>query len=103
MTFDSKKFIPLDFSHVYYDEDDFPISFLMACFTLIPQVILIIYPTIILSRREMEACMMFTGQLLNEGLNEYLKRHLKQDRPFQLRKFKFLLDNNNNNKKKMKI
>lgn len=92
MTFDStikKNFIPLDFSHVYYDQDDFPVSFLMACLTLIPQVILVIYPTIILSRREMEACMMFTGQLLNEVLNMYLKQHLKQNRPSQIRKYIF--------------
>lgn len=76
----------LDFSHVFYDTED-PVSLALACLSLTPQVLLVSYATLMLSRREMETFMMFAGQLASELLNEFIKRLIKQDRPNELCKF----------------
>ncbi|KAG5999122.1 hypothetical protein E4U54_002052 [Claviceps lovelessii] len=70
----------LSVTHVYYDPDD-PISLLCAYLALLPQVLCVVYATLILSTREVEILFMFAGQLACEALNFLLKRLIKEERP----------------------
>jgi hypothetical protein len=71
---------PLDFTHVVYNVED-PLSLVFAMISLVPQVLVIVYATLIFSRREAETIMMFGGQVACELINAYLKTVLKQERP----------------------
>lgn len=70
----------LKVTHVFYNPND-PLSLLSAYLALIPQGLMVIYVTLIYSRREIEVLLMFVGQLLCEGANWRLKRLIKEDRP----------------------
>lgn len=70
----------LELFEVYYDDSD-PLALLCAVASLVPQIILIIYATLIFSRREMETLMLLGGQVACEVANNILKRQIKQDRP----------------------
>lgn len=72
--------IPLDFTHVFYDAED-KLSLLMAVLSLVPQLLLVVYATLILSRREAETGLMFAGQIASEVVNEWCKKQFKQERP----------------------
>jgi dolichyldiphosphatase len=67
-------------THVYYNPAD-PLSFISACLALIPQALMVIYVTLIYSRREIEVVLMLIGQLVNELANWILKRLIKEERP----------------------
>jgi dolichyldiphosphatase len=75
-----KAMIPLDFTYVAYDPSDL-MSMVFAIISLTPQVILVVYATLICSRREAESIMMLGGQFACELVNIYLKRIIKQERP----------------------
>jgi len=58
-----------------------PISHACAWLALVPQVLCIVYVTLIWSTREAEVLLMFAGQMGCEALNWVLKRVLKEERP----------------------
>ncbi|KAK9447828.1 phosphatidic acid phosphatase type 2/haloperoxidase [Limtongia smithiae] len=70
----------LRFTHVYYDADD-PLANAFAWVSLAPQTILVVYATMICSRREAETLLLLLGQLACEASNSVLKRIVRQDRP----------------------
>jgi dolichyldiphosphatase len=70
----------LKVTHVYYDPSD-PLSLISAYLALIPQALMVIYVTLIYSRREIEVVLMFIGQLFCEFSNWILKRLIKENRP----------------------
>ncbi|KAG5359085.1 Palmitoyl-protein thioesterase-dolichyl pyrophosphate phosphatase fusion 1 [Yarrowia sp. C11] len=70
----------LELFEVYYDDSD-ALAMVCAFASLIPQIILIVYATLIFSRREMETLMLLGGQVACEVSNNILKRAIKQDRP----------------------
>ena len=70
----------LKVTHVYYNPSD-PLSLVSAYVALVPQALMVIYVTLIYSRREIEIVLMFGGQLLCELTNWTLKRLIKEDRP----------------------
>jgi dolichyldiphosphatase len=72
--------IAFDATHVLYNKGD-KLGAFLAVISLAPQSLLIVYSTLIFSRREIETILMFGGQVGCELMNEYLKRTLKQDRP----------------------
>ena len=72
--------VSLGVTHVYYNPFD-PISLISAYLALIPQALMVIYVTLIYSRREIEVVLMFIGQLLSELGNWILKRLIKEERP----------------------
>jgi dolichyldiphosphatase len=57
------------------------LSMVLAVSSLCPLVILIMLGTLILSRRDLHTISLLTGQLLNECVNQLLKRWAKQPRP----------------------
>ncbi|KLJ10758.1 dolichyldiphosphatase [Blastomyces silverae] len=73
----------LSLTHVHYNPDD-PISLVSAFLALVPQAICIIYVTLIWATREVEVLLMFAGQMLCEGLNFFLKRLIREERPAQM-------------------
>ncbi|KLO79937.1 CAX4 protein [Fusarium fujikuroi] len=70
----------LSVTHVYYDPDDH-ISLACAYLALLPQVLCVVYATLVLFTREVEVALMFLGQLACEVLNFALKRLIKEERP----------------------
>lgn len=61
------------------------LSHAFAYFALVPQFLLIVYATLILSTREIEIAMALAGQLACEAVNWVLKRHFKEERPERMR------------------
>lgn len=72
--------VSLAVTHVYYRPNDL-FSLISAYLALIPQALMVIYVTLIYSRREIEVLLMFSGQLLCELANWILKRLIKEERP----------------------
>ncbi|KAK9467171.1 PAP2 superfamily-domain-containing protein [Lipomyces arxii] len=70
----------LRFTHVYYDSEDW-FAFAMAWISLVPQIICVIYVTLIFSRREIETVLMLIGQLASEAFNHLLKKYFREERP----------------------
>jgi dolichyldiphosphatase len=70
----------LKVTHVFYDPED-PLSLISAYLALIPQGLMVVYVTLIYSRREIELVLMFVGQLLSELANTILKKIIKEHRP----------------------
>ncbi|KAK0638670.1 phosphatidic acid phosphatase type 2/haloperoxidase [Cercophora newfieldiana] len=70
----------LSLTHVYYNPSD-PLSLLSAYLALLPQALIIVYTTLLLSTREAEVALTFAGQLVCEALNFALKRLIKEERP----------------------
>lgn len=70
----------LELFEVCYEDSD-PLALVFAVASLVPQIILVIYATLIFSRREMETLMLLGGQVACEVSNNILKRQIKQDRP----------------------
>lgn len=58
-----------------------PIAYLCAWLALVPQVLTVVYTTLIWSSREIEIILMFAGQMGCEVLNFLLKRLIKGERP----------------------
>ncbi|EPY49496.1 palmitoyl protein thioesterase-dolichol pyrophosphate phosphatase fusion 1 [Schizosaccharomyces cryophilus OY26] len=68
------------FSHFFYHVDDFWKS-IMELFSLIPQIIGIMYLTVMVTNRELDTFMQFGGQVTNEALNYVIKNIVKDPRP----------------------
>ncbi|WBW71703.1 palmitoyl protein thioesterase/ dolichol pyrophosphate phosphatase fusion protein Pdf1 [Schizosaccharomyces osmophilus] len=68
------------FSHFFYHVDDFWKS-IMELFSLIPQIIGIMYLTVMVTNRELDTFMQFGGQVTNEVLNYVIKIVVKHPRP----------------------
>ncbi|CAG8694468.1 4757_t:CDS:2 [Cetraspora pellucida] len=77
---ETQSLISLSLTNVEFDSSD-PIAYAFAYITLSPLVILVVYPTIIVARREVASINMFIGQFSCEILNAVLKRWLKEKRP----------------------
>ncbi|KAL8936552.1 MAG: hypothetical protein Q9216_004874 [Gyalolechia sp. 2 TL-2023] len=67
-------------THVSYDASD-PVAYLCAWLALVPQILSVVYVTLIWSSREVEVIIMFIGQMGCEALNFLLKRLIKGERP----------------------
>ncbi|KAL9602854.1 MAG: hypothetical protein Q9219_001549 [cf. Caloplaca sp. 3 TL-2023] len=67
-------------THVSYDASD-PVAYLCAWLALVPQILSVVYTTLIWSSREVEVILMFVGQMGCEALNFLLKRLIKGERP----------------------
>ncbi|SPN98927.1 related to CAX4 protein [Cephalotrichum gorgonifer] len=80
MSEDASPLASLSLTHVYYDPTD-PVSLLCAYLSLLPQALMIVYATLLLSTREVEVLLLFTGQLACEAANFILKRVIKEARP----------------------
>lgn len=65
---------------IYYDRSSL-LSHLCAWLSLVPQAILLVYLTLIYSRREYATISLLSGQLVNELFNFLLKSIIKQSRP----------------------
>lgn len=61
-----------------------PVSHLCAYLALIPQALVIVYATLLLSTREAEVLLLFAGQLACEAANFLLKRLIKEARPARI-------------------
>ncbi|KAG2216554.1 hypothetical protein INT45_006030 [Circinella minor] len=70
----------LSLTHVQFDPKD-KLAYLLAYITLSPLAILVLYASIIISRREIAGITMLVGQLVNEGINFILKEYLQIARP----------------------
>lgn len=60
-----------------------PVAYLCAWLALVPQVLTVVYTTLIWSSREIEIILMFAGQMGCEVLNFLLKRLIKGERPLR--------------------
>ncbi|KAI4223269.1 MAG: hypothetical protein L6R36_005560 [Xanthoria steineri] len=67
-------------THISYDASD-PIAYICAWLALVPQILCVVYATLIWSSREVEIFLMFAGQMGCEVLNFLLKRMIKGERP----------------------
>ncbi|CAN6658987.1 dolichyldiphosphatase [Trichomonascus vanleenenianus] len=72
--------VPLDFTHVIYHSDDL-LGLMFAWISMAPQTLIVVYLTLIMSRREVETVLMFAGQVGCEAVNQYLKHVIKEERP----------------------
>ncbi|KAG0303772.1 hypothetical protein BGZ98_006300 [Dissophora globulifera] len=70
----------LSVTHVQFLQNDI-VSKLMAYITLSPLGILCGYAAIIITSRDLKPTVMFAGQIVNEVVNQVLKRLVKQARP----------------------
>ncbi|KAL8788992.1 MAG: hypothetical protein Q9213_001401 [Squamulea squamosa] len=70
----------LSVTHISYDASD-PVAYLCAWLALAPQILCVVYTTLIWSSREIEVFLMFAGQMGCEGLNFLLKRMIRGERP----------------------
>ncbi|CCG84779.1 protein of unknown function [Taphrina deformans PYCC 5710] len=73
----------LALTHVYYNPKDI-LGLPSALLALLPQALVVAYVVAIYTRREVEVCWMFAGQLSCEAFNWILKRIIKQDRPYSV-------------------
>lgn len=67
-------------THVTYAQGD-PLGQVLAIASLAPVFIVVMFVTLIASRRDMRTMMFFAGQLADEGVNFVLKRAIDQPRP----------------------
>ncbi|KAH3903044.1 dolichyldiphosphatase SCDLUD_000654 [Saccharomycodes ludwigii] len=77
------KLIPFDDTYVLYNPDDI-LSFLSCYLTLLPVFILVFYLSWFIVTRELEACILAGGHVLNDILNNIIKNIVKQPRPHNL-------------------
>ncbi|KAK4452285.1 dolichyldiphosphatase [Podospora aff. communis PSN243] len=70
----------LSLTHVYYNPSD-PLSLISAYLALLPQALMVVYATLLLTTREAEVALTLAGQLLCEALNFVLKRVIREERP----------------------
>ncbi|KAJ0395847.1 hypothetical protein P43SY_002264 [Pythium insidiosum] len=71
---------PFELTWVEYDAQD-PLGAVLALVTLSPVFIMVMYATLVVFQRDLDAMALLVGQLLNEVLNQILKRTIKQSRP----------------------
>ncbi|TPX53342.1 hypothetical protein SeMB42_g00819 [Synchytrium endobioticum] len=69
----------ISLTHVQYDIDT-PFGQILAYASLLPIALLVSYVTLIMYKRNLETILMFSGQLLNEGINRVLKDTMKVPR-----------------------
>ena len=72
---------PFSLTYVVYNKHDKYIGFIMSLFTLLPVFLVVMYVTLIISKRNLHTIYVFLFQLINEGLNFILKNTFKQQRP----------------------
>ena len=64
---------PFSLTYVVYNKHDKYIGFIMSLFTLLPVFLVVMYVTLIISKRNLHTIYVFLFQLINEGLNFILK------------------------------
>ncbi|XP_019852040.1 PREDICTED: dolichyldiphosphatase 1-like [Amphimedon queenslandica] len=72
--------LAISLTHVEYTEGD-RVGYLLAWSSLFPIFILISFLTLVAIRRDLFTVFFFTGLLLNESLNMFLKYTIKEPRP----------------------
>lgn len=78
--------IPFDDTYVLYDPND-PISFISVYFSLLPIGILIFYLSWFIITREIEPVIIASGQVVNDLINNIVKKLVKEERPFIIEGF----------------
>ncbi|KAL6941915.1 hypothetical protein ACO0QE_003077 [Hanseniaspora vineae] len=73
--------IPFDDTYVLYNANDI-FSFLSCYFTLLPIFIMVFYFSWFVITREVEACYMAGGHVVNDIVNNIVKKIIKEPRPF---------------------
>ncbi|KAG9025834.1 hypothetical protein FRB95_009686 [Tulasnella sp. JGI-2019a] len=73
-------FSPLDYTHVLYNPDS-TTSQLLAFVTLSPILLFASYAALVVWTRELTIILCLIGQLLNEALNNPIKRYFQAERP----------------------
>jgi dolichyldiphosphatase len=76
----SSPLVPLQWFFVEYTEEDV-LGWICAWFSLMPFLILIIFVTLCLFRRDIHIIYILIGQVLNEGFNILFKFYWKEMRP----------------------
>ncbi|TMW56954.1 hypothetical protein Poli38472_002879 [Pythium oligandrum] len=76
----AEAFKEFELTWVVYDPSD-PFGAILALCTLSPVFIMVMYATLVVFQRDLDAIALLVGQLLNEALNQILKRSIKQSRP----------------------
>ena len=74
------KLVAFSLTSVKYVEGD-ALGFLLALFTLSPIFIVVMYATIILTRRDIQTVFTFIGQLISVVINLILKKVIAAPRP----------------------
>jgi dolichyldiphosphatase len=87
MDTDGVAFKSFSLTHVSYVEGD-TIGKLLALVTLSPIFIIVMYSTILMTRRDIQTLFIVIGQLLNVFLNLTLKKLIKEPRPQERYLFK---------------
>ena len=72
--------IPLDYTFVTYEQNDF-IGLCLAFATLTPIYAMVMYTTLIILRRDYFTCYALGGQIFNLIVNKILKKVINQPRP----------------------
>jgi len=73
--------IPFDDTYVLYNGDDV-FSFISCYFTLLPIFIMVFYFSWFVVTRELEACVLAGGHVVNDIVNNIVKKIIKQPRPY---------------------
>ncbi|BFZ55200.1 hypothetical protein PYCC9005_002240 [Savitreella phatthalungensis] len=73
-------------THVLYPVESGLVGYGCAVLALVPQAMLVWYGGVVYSRRQWDSVWMLAGQLACEGLNDLLKKAIRQPRP-QTRNF----------------
>lgn len=71
---------PFSTTCVFYRSGD-PFGEVVALVSLTPIFLMVVYATLLASRRDLATAALLVGQLLNELLNHALKKHIKEARP----------------------
>lgn len=78
-----KNLIPFDDTFVLYNSDDI-FSFVLVYFTLLPIFVMVFIFSWFITTRELEACILAAGHVVNDIVNNIVKNYIKEQRPLGL-------------------
>ncbi|XBW38307.1 hypothetical protein QEN19_003896 [Hanseniaspora menglaensis] len=78
-----KNLIPFDDTYVLYNGDDI-LSFGLVYFTLLPIFVMVFIFSWFINTRELEACILAAGHVVNDIVNNIVKNIIKEERPVEL-------------------
>lgn len=78
-----KNLIPFDDTFVLYNSDDI-LSFGLVYFTLLPIFVMVFIFSWFITTRELEACILAAGHVVNDIINNIVKNIVKEKRPLGL-------------------
>lgn len=80
LNMESATLVTFRLTEVKYEAAD-PIGLVLAVASLLPIALLVVFPTLIIFRRDLRTITFFAGQVANEAVNMVLKRYFKESRP----------------------